>query len=199
MRASDLMSTPVWTVGPAATVHEAAVMLCERDVTAVPVVSPTGRLLGIVSELDLLRGRCPHDPTAHMIPPREPAGDPPPTVADVMTRDVVVATPATDTGELAELMARTGVKSVPVVDGEVVVGIVSRRDLLRVLTRADEDVRRDVTERLRAYARDTAAVTVQVCEGVVDIRGPEDVVADRAVAALAYGVPGVVRVHVHAG
>ena len=198
MRVSEVMSTPVVTVRADMTVHEAAKVLFTHDVTAAPVVGGTSpRLLGIVSEVDLLRGHVPPDPRAHAL--HVCAGGPPPrTVAQVMTQEVISVCPAADTADVAEVMARTGVKSVPVVEDGLVIGIISRRDLLRALTRDDDAVRDDVRARLRDWSDATTAWVVEVEDGMTTVTGSMEDWERQVVESLAYTVPGVVRVEVAA-
>ncbi len=74
MRAIELMSTPVVTVVTDATTKQAAKMLVDNDITAAPVVDDNGRLVGIVSEADLIRGQIQPDARAHL--PASPSGPP---------------------------------------------------------------------------------------------------------------------------
>ncbi len=193
MRAQEVMSSPVVTVLAGTTIREAARLLLDSNVTAVPVVDPTGRLVGIVSEVDLLRGHVPPDPRCHLLPVQVDETVPL-TVDEVMTRDVVALPLSADCAEFAAQMRRTGVKSVPVVDDGHPVGMVSRRDMLRALARGDDEINREVAGRLREYAAAPDRVHVHTREGVVFVEGVEDPGEARAVRALAYGVPGVVKV-----
>lgn len=186
------MTAEVVTTRADAPVREATRVLLEHRVAALPVVDDDGRLVGIVSELDLLRDRLVSDPRSHVWPPVTQAPPPPPrTVADVMTRDVYALTEADDAAAFADLMAESGVKSVPVVRGERVVGIVGRRDLLRRLAREDADVRADVEALLAAEAAVVGEWTVAVDDGQVRLTGAGSAEGARL---LALSVPGVVRV-----
>ena len=95
MRALEIMSRPVITVHPWTPIREAAAAMTERAITALPVVDAEDRLVGIVSEGDLIWHRVPADPDAHLARPVD-AGldDPPGTVAGVMTTAVVTMPPA---------------------------------------------------------------------------------------------------------
>lgn len=184
------MTAEVVTTRPDAPVREATRVLLEHRVAALPVVDDDGRLVGIVSELDLLRDRLISDPRSHVWPPVGDAPPPPRTVGDVMTSDVYALTEADDAAAFAGLMAESGVKSVPVVRGERVVGIVGRRDLLRRLAREDADVRADVEALLAAEAAVVGTWTVAVADGQVRLTGTGSVEGARL---LALSVPGVVR------
>jgi CBS-domain-containing membrane protein len=125
----DVMSRPVVTVVPYASVRAAAAVLTDRGFTALPVVDHDGQLVGIVTEADLLRKRVRHDARSPLFGAELAAGAPPSRVADVMTVDVFTARPLTDVADLVDQMRAHGIRSVPIVDdGGAVVGIVSRRD-----------------------------------------------------------------------
>ena len=95
-------------------------------------------------------------------------------------------------------MRRLRVRAVPIVDGARLVGIVSRRDLLRTLLRDDNAIKSEVTQRLDEYAGKSSRWNVAVEEGVVTIRGHfDDAAEQQIVTVLARTVPGVVRVHTH--
>jgi CBS-domain-containing membrane protein len=196
MRAREFMTSPVVTVAPDAAVKDVARLLLRHAISAVPVVDADGHLVGIVSELDLLLGDVPADPTAHVMPPEPEAGAPPHVVADVMTRGVVAVSEETDAADVARVMREASLKSIPVVRGEDVVGIVSRRDLLRSIARDDDVIRDDVLRRLREYADGRESWDVTVDAGVVSIYVPEeDPVVREAAVLLTRTVPGALRVH----
>jgi CBS domain-containing protein len=199
MRVRDIMSRPVFTVLPTDPVEGAAALLADRGITAAPVVDDRNRLVGMVSEGDLLRDRVPEEPTAHLrTVPKLPAHRPH-IVAEVMTREVVTAWPLEDVADVARTMLDRDVRSVPVLDGGHVVGIVSRRDLLRSVLRTDDVLAHEVQQRLDAYAGGASRWTATVDDGVVRIDGPFDDDAERGVVEiLARTVPGVAGVTVKA-
>ncbi|MBD2899005.1 CBS domain-containing protein [Actinomadura nitritigenes] len=196
MLVREAMTSPVVTIPRTATVRQAVRVLHEHDITALPVVDGNGRLVGIVSEMDLLRGAFEADPRAFSRPVATPAGPPPRLVEEVMTRDVETARPTTDVAELAEAMMRTRHKSVPVLDGAVLAGIVSRRDLIALLARGDARIRDDVLAAINEYGPGGHAWEVSVRDGVVVLTGPADEAARRVADVLARTVPGVTRVSV---
>ncbi|MCW2717163.1 MAG: hypothetical protein JWR81_985 [Pseudonocardia sp.] len=152
MLVRDVMTRPVVTVGPDTPVRAAAAVLTGRGFTALPVVDTSGELVGIVTEADLLRDRLHHDARSPQLQD-ELTRTVPMRVAAVMTTAVVTAVPWTDLADVAEEMRRLGIRSVPVVDGgEGLVGIVSRRDLVDTLTRADVAIAADVRHKLETYA-----------------------------------------------
>ncbi|MFP3712625.1 HPP family protein [Puerhibacterium sp. TATVAM-FAB25] len=150
MLVADIMTTPARTVTPEMTVKEALRLLHELRVTALPVLDERERLVGIVSEADLLRDGVPHDSRAVLRRVRDPEPEPPGTVGAVMTRAVRTAAPGDDVADIAQTMVTTDIKSMPVLWGARVVGVVSRSDVVARLARPDADLRKDVATALRA-------------------------------------------------
>jgi len=192
MRAKDVMSSPVHTVTQTTSVESAAQLITARAVTALPVVDDTGRLVGMVSESDLLWHRVPSDPTARLRrgPDTDPA-DRPGMVVEVMSPYTVTTRPDADLAEVAEQMLEHDVRSMPVVEGGAVVGIVSRRDILRAMVRGDDALTAEVQHRLDEYAGGHRW-TVVVDGGVAHVTGEfDDDTEQGIVAVLARTVPGV--------
>jgi predicted transcriptional regulator len=138
MRARDVMSSPVITVGPDVPVRAAAALLVSHGFTAAPVVGAHRRVIGIATEADLMR---------HRIRPEGWAVDdrPEPVVAAVMTPSPTTMRPEDDLADVVEMMLVENIRSVPIAEDGVLVGIVSRRDVLRSVARGEltsEDVRR---------------------------------------------------------
>src|SRR5689334_5627189 len=132
MRVKDIMSRPVYSVHMTDTIEHAAALLSERQVTAAPVYDQAGELVGMVSEGDLLWHRVPSDPTAFMRYDSEAQpGDRPKTVEEVMSGAPLTTWPQADVAEVAQTMLDHEVRSMPVVEDGEVVGMVSRRDILR--------------------------------------------------------------------
>jgi CBS domain-containing protein len=170
MRAMDVMTTDVITVDPDTTVRALATLLAERGISGAPVVDASGRLLGIVSEGDLLhraeigtarrhrerrRSWWLDDFASELA--REYIKSHGRTVKDIMTRDVVSVTEDTDLGEVAALLETKRIKRVPVTHDGKVIGIISRANLVRALAatkgatpREGEDDDRTVRARLLA-------------------------------------------------
>jgi len=199
MKAGQIMTSPVLTVTRDVPAREAIALLASRGITSLPVVDEDGDVIGIVSEVDLLRSRVPHDPRAHMVPHRD-SSDPPRTVGEVMSDAVVCLSENADAADLAEVLVDNRIRAVPILRGGDLVGIVSRRDVLRTLVRDDEAIRAEVRERLAAYAGEPDRWRVSVTDGVVTVSGTWTDDRDRAaVTNLTTTVPGVVRVHVRRG
>src|SRR3954447_26151204 len=195
MRAKDIMSSPVHTVLEVTTVEAAAQLLTTKAVTALPVVDTTGRLVGMVSESDLLWHRVPADPTAHMrrMPDTDPANRPG-MVGEAMSPYSVTTRPDADVAEVAEQMLEHDVRSMPVLDAGAVVGIISRRDILRAMVRGDDVLTAEVQHRLDEYARGHRWTAV-VEGGVAHVSGEfNDDTEQGIVAVLARPVPGVAAV-----
>jgi CBS domain-containing protein len=181
MRTRDIMTSPVVTVPPEAPLKAVATILVQHAINAVPVVDPDGRLLGIVSEADLLALETPA------------RGDQPHTAREVMSQSVYTLAEDTDAAAAARMMLRHGLKSVPVVAGERVVGVVARRDLLRLVARGDDEVRADLEARLRNEIALLQRLRVEVADGVVTVTGAGDP-GRQLVLGLARTLPGVVEV-----
>jgi len=191
VRVSDLMSSPVVTVVPGAHLKDVADLLVRHEISAVPVVDDD-KLVGIVSEADLVPLELAPDPRAHLAPVREPPAHLPRVVAEVMTREVVALPERADAAEAGRLMLERGIRSIPVVRERRVVGIIARRDLLKVLARGDEDIAVDLRALLEEELGPPSPYRVAVRDGVVELTGPPDPTARRLATLLVRGVPGVV-------
>jgi CBS domain-containing protein len=130
MRARDVMTSPVITLRPDTPVRAAAALLCSHGFTAAPVVDAGGELVGIASEAELVRGRI--VPDGSVVPP-----EPDPTVEQVMTPAPATMRPEDDLADVVALMLDARSRSVPIVDAGALVGIVTRRDVLRVVARGE--------------------------------------------------------------
>ncbi|MET0420017.1 MAG: CBS domain-containing protein [Actinoplanes sp.] len=200
MRAKDIMTSPVHTVAPTTPVEVAAELMSSRSITALPVVDAEGRLLGMVSEGDLLWHRVPSDPTAHLR--RFPDTDPETRakeVGELMSPYPVTTHPETDVADVAEVMLEHDVRSLPVLSDGEVVGIISRRDILRTMVRSDDVLTHEVQHRLDEYADGRQRWTANVLGGVATIVGAfADDTEQAVVVVLARTVPGVAAVDVSA-
>lgn len=186
------MTAPVVTVTPDTAVKDAANLLVSRGFTALPVVDDDERLIGIVTEADLIRDRFPHDARYRHADDRHTV--PGMTVADVMTTPAIGMAATTDVVDLITTMLDSRIRAMPIVDCSRLVGIVTRRDLVRVVGRADEQIATDVRHRLANYAG-PGRWHIDVHDGVVALGDEYDDPAERHVAVvLAEGVPGVVAV-----
>jgi CBS domain-containing protein len=187
------MSSPVVCVPPDMPLKEVADLLVRDGISAVPVVEG-GELVGIISEADLVPLELAPDPRAHLIPPADLPGRLPKVAAEAMTREVVALPEEADAAEAGRLMLERRIKSIPVVRGRRVVGIVARRDLLEVLARSDQDIARDLEALLASELGAPSPYRVTVEDGSVELRGPSDPTSRRLASLLAREVPGVVEV-----
>jgi CBS domain-containing protein len=196
VRAHEIMTTDVATVHADTTIRVAADRLAARGITSMPVLDDDERIVGIVSEADLIRDRLPQDPRSHLRLDARDERDPARFVHEVMQEPVICLGPNADTADLAALMLDHDIRAVPIVDGATVVGMVSRRDLLRTLLRDDALIAADIRARLADYSTDSRRWSITVVDGVATVRGrfTDDRQRD-SVIALARTVPGVLRVH----
>jgi CBS domain-containing protein len=187
------MSSPAVTLHPERSVRDAAKVLSANGFTAAPVVDGNGRLLGMVSETDLVGDRSRREAEAAAgLPAIKPAA----TVGQVMTRPAVSVTPDTDVRDVARTMLAAQVRSVPVVDAMGVIGVLTRHDLLKLVARDDMSIAAAVRSHLAAY-RGRDHWTVSVHDGAVTIVDDLDNATDRHVArVIAEAVAGVSSVEV---
>ena len=189
MKARDVMVSPVISVKPSCTVKEVAQTLLERRISAVPVLDDKGKLMGIVSEGDLMHRAEIGTQRRHSWWLRVLTGDDAlaaeytkahaRTVADVMTRDVITASPDTPLHEIAALLERHSIKRVPIVTDGALLGIVSRANLLQALASSHKDLDVQLSDtairdRILAHLNNqpwahTLLLNVTVNGGVVDL------------------------------
>lgn len=203
MRAKDVMSEGVLSVGVDASVLEAAKLLINCRVSAMPVVNEDGTMAGIVSEADVIGDTRDYVAADGALPRR---------VSEVMTRDVITAPEDAPLDQLAGLMKARNIKRIPILKDGAVVGIVSRVDILRGLISLSRDrgeapaaLQRDKDLRRRVFAAcqgrswsQARQVDVVVSGGIAHLWGvaPTDLVR-KAYRAAAENVPGVKNVEVH--
>lgn len=173
----DVMTTDVVTVDATTAFKEIVAALEGNRISAVPVIDERRHVLGIVSESDLLsqafggrlvRPRGQHH-LPHIVRPRR-AHD---TIArDLMSSPAVVTTPETRIAIAARDAAAARVRRLPVVDGGgLLVGIVTRSDLLRPFLRADAAIHEDIVSSIYPVYADACSVNVHVYLGVVTLVG----------------------------
>jgi CBS domain-containing protein len=136
MRAKDVMSTEVLSIAAEATVLEAAQLLVNMHVSAMPVLDRDGFMVGIVSEADLIRNTgavAPLEYVDEAYAEKAKATAYARSITKVMSTNVVTASEESTLQEVSDLMIGRGIKRIPVVRNGAVVGIVSRIDLLRAL------------------------------------------------------------------
>jgi CBS domain-containing protein len=174
----DVMSTHVVAVRKNASFKEMAARLREQRVSAFPVLDEDNKVIGVVSEADLLTKEALESGGAGkvsgMLHHREQAKAAGTTAADLMTKPPVTIGPDDLVTHAAQLMYARKVKRLPVVDDDGrLIGIVSRTDVLSVYCRPDDDIRHEVTDNiiLGMLLCDPARFTVTVKDGIVTIEG----------------------------
>jgi CBS domain-containing protein len=219
MKARDVMVSPVITVSGDSTVRDLAKLLLVNRISAVPVVDPAGRVVGIVSEADLIH--------------RAETGTERPSswwlallsgesalaaeyvqshalkVKDVMATDVQTAQPDTPLVEIADMFEEKHIKRVPIVNaaGELV-GIVSRANIIQGVASArpkleislpDTTIREKLIAELKKHSwSHVHNLNVTVANGVVDLWGFAETEKERqAIRIATESVPGVVAVNDH--
>lgn len=195
MLVRDVMTPDPVTVTAKASVKEALTRLATLGITSMPVVDDRGRLCGIVSEADLIREAVARDPRAQERPITVEPVYPPRTVEEVYTHSAMSVRAGDDVAAAVDLMTSTAVKCLPVLDDDgVLVGVLSRSDVVQALAREDEVIAADVDDLLSSLGH--ADWLVEVHDGVVDVSGP-DGAAERSLAhVVAHTVAGVVDVRI---
>jgi CBS domain-containing protein len=176
---ADVMTTPVVSVPPEMSFKGIVQRLNEHQISALPVIDPDGRVLGIVSETDLVR-KEEHQPhgrdslLASLARHRHPAEADGTTAADYMSAPAVTIAPGASLRSAARLLHERNVRHLPVVDADGrLVGIIARRDLLSVFLQEDADIRHEITTGVLRGTMNlpAGAVEVEVREGVVTLSG----------------------------
>jgi CBS domain-containing protein len=217
MKAAEVMVRNVITIGPDATIGEVADLLVTHRISAMPVVDGNGKIVGVVSEGDLLRrAEAGTDlKRSHwlewMMPGQTLAAEFVKShsrrVSDVMTRKVIAVTPDTPLNELATTLEKNGIKRVPVVENGKLVGIVSRSNLVQALaslykratpaTIDDAKLRSNVVAQLESQSwTHPSLLNVIVHDGNVELWGIVDSAAEKSAVRVAAEVtPGVKSVN----
>jgi CBS domain-containing protein len=218
MRAHQIMTRQVITVGPDTSIVEAAGIMLQNHISGLPVVSASGKLLGIVSEGDFIRraeigtqrkrGRW----LRFLLGPGSAAADfvheQGRKVGEVMTLEPFTVTEDTPLQDIVQLMERNNVKRLPVMRGDQIVGIVSRSNLLQAVAGLARDVPDPTADDDHIRDRITAAIAkndwmpfglnVVVSNGVVHLNGViTEERARKAAIVAAETVAGVREVHDH--
>ncbi|QJY48985.1 CBS domain-containing protein [Pseudonocardia broussonetiae] len=200
---ADVMTRRPLTARPAMPLKELARVLTEHGISALPVLDRDDRVVGIVSERDLLSEQAEPSPrrarwwqrrrTRQEIR-RSPGG----TVGHVMTEDPVTVSPRATLAEAAGRMIEHEVKHLPVVDEHgALVGMVSRGDLVRRFVRSDDEIRADVIDDVLLHVLwiDATQVEVTVTDGIVTLAGTVDLRSTAQIAErLVHRLDGVVDV-----
>jgi CBS-domain-containing membrane protein len=207
VRVSDIMTRTVVTAHADTPLPELIDQMLHFGVSGIPIVDSDSGLVGIVTEADLISkpayGGRRHRALAvigDLLRGREQrwlskaTGA---TAGQIMSTSVATAAPYETVQTAARLMIEAGVKRLPVVDGEHLVGIISRADVLRAMHRSDEELQGEITSALRDPVRapENALVEATVADGVVTLRGTVPFPIDVPVlSAVVWRFPGVVDV-----
>jgi CBS domain-containing protein len=209
MKVADIMTRDVITVAPKTPIHEAAKRLVDHGISGMPVVDESGALVGILSEGDLILRQKPRE----RIPwwrfffanaeelAREYQKSAGATVGEVMTREVISISPDLPVDAAAVVLDEHKVRRVPVVSGGRLVGVVSRGDLVKALSKAPSPVALPpsdaelVRQMKAAIAREAwvsnRGIVVQAKDGVIAIWGLVGTEAEKsAIETMARSVPG---------
>ena len=218
MKARDVMVAPVVTVKPYSTVKEVAKTLVDRRISAVPVVDDVGKLVGIISEGDLMHRSETGTERQYRWCIRLVEGDaslPADYIkahgrkaADIMTQNVITAAPDTALDEVAITMEKNSIKRVPIVRDGQLVGIVSRANLVQALATmpkgleiplSDSQIREKLLSHLKEQPwANTHLLNVFVTDGVVSLWGVTSSESERkAIRVAAEATPGVRAVNDH--
>jgi CBS domain-containing protein len=174
------MRRDVVTASPETTLKQVARLLVEHRISGVPVCLADGRVVGVVSEADILSKE--HEAR---------------TAQDAMTSPALTVSPCQDVAEAARLMTARYVNRLPVVEGPTLVGIVTRADLVRAFQRDDIAIEHEIADDVLLATLWIAPGSVQVVveDGVVTLDGTvETHTIAEIVAAYVRRVPGVVDV-----
>ena len=181
-KVKDVMTPNVFTVQPSTQFKSIVRVLRTSRIGAVPVVDASGRVVGVVSETDLLPKEEPANARSHHFLEskakrelrRKAVGL---IAADLMTTPAITASPETSVRDAARILVEHHVNHLPVIDAAgQLAGIVGRSDLLSLFTREDTTIREEVGKEVAEQTRllDSAKVDVAVDQGVVTLSGEID-------------------------
>ncbi len=176
-RVEDVMTRNVVSLRKHAQFKEIVHVMRSRKFSAFPVLDDHDRVIGVVSEDDLLvKEAVPSSRVSVLVRHSDKAKAAGLCAAELMHRPAITIGPDATVAEAARLMHARHVKRLPVVDGPTrrLVGIVSRVDLLGVYDRPDEDIRKEILEQVieAEFVLDNLAFEVTVTGGVVTVAGP---------------------------
>jgi CBS domain-containing protein len=203
MKVRDVMTETVFTVTPDTPLKLVATRMLEYGISGMPVVDGD-RVLGVISETDILfKERTAPDRTGLVDWLVHYGEDPPQAKLNARTAGQAMTTPAVTIGpnrsvaDAAALMLDLGIDRLPVVDGEELIGIVTRTNLVRAFIRNDEEIERDIRDDglLHRLWLDPEQVQVTVEDGNVVLAGSVDTPeAADSLVAFVERTPGVVSV-----
>jgi CBS domain-containing protein len=208
MKVADVMTRNVAAVRPETPLRDVAELMVEKGISGVPVVDATGAVLGVVSEADFVIKERGSEPTRPRLLARifgesrrtqaELAKIEATTAGEAMTSPAITVEADDTLKSAAETMADRKVNRLPVIEGGVLVGIVTRADIVRAFIRSDAELERLVRDEVlakTAFWLEPESFSVVVRDGVVRLGGRVDrrSLADTIVQVI-HGLGGVVRV-----
>jgi CBS domain-containing protein len=216
MIAKDIMTRAVRVIGPGDDVRTAARIMADSEVSALPVVDDAQRVLGMVSEGDLMRRKELRTTRRRswwldlLTSPETLADEYTKShslkIHDVMTRPAICVAETTPVGDIVSTLEQHRIKRVPVLKSGHIVGIVSRADVLRAFAAQDQTSQADTSDhairqtflqrfKSQVWAPSSTGISVSVQNGVVTLNGvaPSDE-QQRALGVMAQTIPGVAEV-----
>lgn len=206
MRVRDLMTSQVITVGPKASLKEAARRMIEAGISGLLVTDDDGALVGVITEADFVKSESGRraKQRARLLRWLGDGDEMPSTerlVEDVMTSDVITLDPDVDHAEAARIMRKSGVKRIPIVEEDGTLrGIVSRSDILRAFARPDSDIIAELQDHVIGDVLwiDPRKVEVKCVDGNVELHGHLETKSDAVLLEDLTGrLDGVVSVNSH--
>jgi CBS domain-containing protein len=205
MKVKELMTRDVRTVAPHTPLKQVAAILAQHRISGLPVCDADGRVVGVVSEADILYKQQARrersgplawlaDGGAQEAAAKRAAY----TAGETMSEPPVTIGPDRSVAEAARLMIERKVNRLPVVKGDELVGIVTRSDVVRAFTRSDAEIAEEINEQVlrRVLWIDPGTVNVHVTQGLVTLAGVVEGRSDvQLLKTLVERVPGVVDVH----
>ena len=190
MQVVDLMTSELIVVNPDTPIREAANLMSVNRVSGLPVCDG-GMVVGIITEADFLRLEVARQEAEHPTPIER--------VGDVMSTDLVTIRPDRLVSDAARVMVINDVNRLPVVDeGDLLLGIISRMDVVGAFARPDEVIEDEIREDLlrRVLFVDPETIDVAVAEGVVSFAGEIGTLTEaQMLDELVLRLPGVARVN----
>ena len=201
MKIQDTMTTKLVTTTPDASLKDAARAMAENHISGLPVVDAEGLVIGVLSEADIIAKEVDDTPRGSVLQ-RFLEGPPVDdrfyarTVGDAMSSPALTITGDRPVAQAASTMLAEGINRLPVVDAKgLLVGLVTRGDLVRAFTRDDNAIFREIMQLIRDLWLDATPLELNVDDGFVTIRGEVENEADaRVLRTLIRRIPGVIDV-----
>jgi CBS-domain-containing membrane protein len=205
MKLQNLMTTDVLTIGPDASLKEAARRMIEAGVSGLPVTDDDANLVGIITEADFVKTEADRRKKRRagllrLLTDRSEDWSEERLVRDVMTEDVLTLEAGTDHAEAARLMKSARIKRIPVVEEGRLVGLVSRTDMLKAFARTDQEILDEIENHVMREILwvDPRKVTAGCTDGNVKLSGQLETKTDASLLVeLTKRLDGVVSVSDH--